>query len=105
MGTRPAVLPLPAVAMTLTGAGVSAAAADLSPPTQTAPVTAGPSTTGPALLTGVRVGRHDTYDRTVFDFTGGTPAYRVQYAPLHTERAGDLVHLGGAPTRGNHFHP
>src|SRR5256714_11339983 len=105
MWIRTAVLSLTAVAMTLTGAGVSAAAADLGPPTQTGPVTAGPSTTGPALLTGVRVGRHDTYGRTVFDFTGGTPGYRVEYAPLYTEGAGALVHLEGAQTLSIHFHP
>src|SRR2546421_12352811 len=105
MWIRTAVLTLTAAAMTLTGAGVSAAAADLGPPTQTAPVSAGPSATGPALLTGVRVGRHDTYDRTVFDFTGGTPGYRVEYAPLYTEGKGDLVHLEGAATLSLHFSP
>ena len=105
MWIRTAVLSLTTAAITLTGAGISAAAADLGPPTQTAPVTAGPTGPGPALLTGVRVGRHDTYDRTVFDFTGGTPGYRVEYAPLYTEGAGDLVHLEGAQTLSIHFHP
>jgi hypothetical protein len=105
MWIRTAVLSLTATAMTLTGAGISAAAADLGPPTRTATVTAGPTGTGPALLTGVRVGRHDAYDRTVFDFTGGTPGYRVEYAPLYTEGKGDLVHLEGAQTLSIHFHP
>ena len=105
MWIRTAVLSLTTAAITLTGAGISAAAADLGPPTQTAPVTAGPTGPGPALLTGVRVGRHDTYDRTVFDFTGGTPGYRVEYAPLYTEGRGDLVHLEGAQTLAIHFHP
>jgi hypothetical protein len=101
---RAAVLSLTTAVVALTGAGISAAAADLGPPTRTAPVTADPSATGPALLTGVRVGRHDTYDRTVFDFTGGTPGYRVEYAPLYTEGKGDLVHLEGAQTLSIHFH-
>src|SRR5256714_1391477 len=105
MWIRIAVLSLTAATVTLTGAGISAAAANHGPPTQTAAVTAGPSATGPALLTGVRVGRHDTYDRTVFDFTGGTPGYRVEYAPLYTEGKGDLVHLEGAQTLSIHFHP
>jgi hypothetical protein len=105
MWIRTAVLSLTAAAMTLTSAGISAAAADLGPPTQTAPVTAGPTGPGPALLTGVRVGRHDSYDRTVFDFTGGTPGYRVEYAPLYTEGKGDLVRLEGAQTLAIHFHP
>jgi len=31
-------------------------------------------------LTGIRVGRHDSYDRVVFDLSGeGTPCYRVAY--------------------------
>jgi hypothetical protein len=102
---RTAIFSLTAAVTALTGAGISAAAANLGPPTQTAAVTAGPSATGPALLTGVRVGRHDTYDRTVFDFTGGTPGYRVEYAPLYTEGKGDLVHLEGAQTLSIHFHP
>jgi hypothetical protein len=105
MWLRTAVLSLTVAAMTLTGAGISAAAADLGPPPQTGPVTAGPTGPGPALLTGVRVGRHDSYDRTVFDFTGGTPGYRVEYAPLYTEGKGDLVHLEGAQTLAIHFHP
>src|SRR5436305_14666934 len=98
MWIRTTVISLSVAAMTLTGAGISAAAADLGPPTQTAPVTAGPTGPGPALLTGVRVGRHDSHDRTVFDFTGGTPGYRLEYAPLYTEGKGDPVHLEGPPT-------
>src|SRR2546423_11998874 len=105
MWIRIAVLSLTAATVTLTGAGISAAAANLGPPTQTSAVTAGPSATGPALLTGVRVGRHDAYDRTVFDFAGGTPGYRVEYAPLYTEGKGDLVHLEGAQTLSIHFNP
>ncbi len=102
---RAAVLTLTTAVVAFIGAGVSAAASDLPAPTRTAPVTAGPTGPGPALLAGVRVGRHDSYDRTVFDFTGGTPGYRVEYAPLQTEGTGALVRLEGAATLAIHFHP
>jgi hypothetical protein len=103
---RTGVLSLATAVLALTGMGVvSAAAADLGRPTRTAPVTAGPTGTGLPILVGVRVGRHADYDRTVFDFTGGTPGYRVEYAPLYTEGKGDLVRLEGAATLSVHFHP
>ena len=106
---RAAVLCLATAVVALAGAGTSAiaasATADLDAPTSTAPVDAGPSGPGPATLVGVRVGQHDRYDRTVFDFTGGTPGYHVEYGPLYTEGRGDLVHLDGAATLSIHFHP
>jgi hypothetical protein len=78
------------------------AAADLPAPTGTAPVTGVASTPpwdpAPPTLTGVRYGRHDRYDRTVFDFTGGTPGYRVEYGPLTQQGTGDPVALAGAAT-------
>jgi hypothetical protein len=93
----------------LTGAGVSFAgvstAADLGAPTNTAPITAGPSGTGLPLLVNVRYGRHDAYDRTVFDFTGGLPGYRVEYGTLYTEGKGDPVPIAGVATLAIHFHP
>src|SRR2546430_5909678 len=102
---RTAILSLTTAVVALTGAGISAAAADLGPPTGTAEVTAAPTGPGPALLTGVRVGRHADYDRTVFDFTGGTPGYRVRSEPLYTEARGDLVHPQGAATPSIHLNP
>jgi hypothetical protein len=86
------VLAVPAV--------TDAATADLPAPTNTAPVTgtgtAPPWDAHPPTLTGVRTGRHDRYDRTVFDFTGGTPGYRVEYGPLVREGTGTPVPLDGA---------
>lgn len=81
-------------------AGATTTASDLPAPTRTAPVTAtgtGDPASGrwPTLL-GVRVGRHERYDRTVFDFAGGTPSYTVRYAPLVEEGRGRTVPLAGA---------
>jgi hypothetical protein len=44
----------------------------------------------------VRYGRHATFDRTVFDFTGGTPAYRVAYGALTGVGTGSPIPLVGA---------
>ncbi|HEY2672008.1 MAG TPA: AMIN domain-containing protein [Rugosimonospora sp.] len=88
------------IALFAPAAWASATGHDLSAPTSTAPVTgtatAEPSGPTPPVLTGVRTGRHATYDRTVFDFTGGTPGYRVEYGELRQEGTGALVPLAGA---------
>jgi hypothetical protein len=80
----------------------AAAAAGLAAPTSTSPVTgtatAAPSAAHPPTLVGVRIGRHDRYDRTVFDFTGGTPGYRVEYGSLVGEGTGEEISLAGAVT-------
>jgi hypothetical protein len=85
--------PLAVVALAtplLVATGATAGATDLPAPTRTAPVV-GTATAPPdrPVLTGVRHGRHDRYDRVVFDFAGGTPAYRVEYAPLVGVATGD----------------
>jgi len=89
-----AVVALAAPLVVATGA--TAGAADLPAPTQTAPVV-GRATAPPdrPVLTGVRHGRHERYDRVVFDFAGGTPAYRVEYAPLVGIGTGDPIALTG----------
>lgn len=96
--TAPAVSEVSTVS---TGAAASTAAAtDLPAPAATAPVTgaatADPWGPTPPVLTGVRTGRHASYDRTVFDFAGGTPAFRVEYGDLRQEATGALVPLAGA---------
>jgi hypothetical protein len=51
-----------------------------------------------ALLERVAVGRHEGYDRVVFQFRGeGLPGYRVQYMepPLKEDGSGNLVTLDG----------
>jgi hypothetical protein len=85
-----------AVSPATTALATSGAAADLPAPTGTAPVTGGPSAAGRPTLVGVRTGRHDRYDRTVFDFTGGTPGYRVEYGTLVSQGRGDTIPLAGA---------
>jgi hypothetical protein len=43
---------------------------------------AGPATTSrTAVLEHVRVGRHATFDRVVFEFRAGTPAWSARYVP------------------------
>jgi hypothetical protein len=92
---RAGVLTLAAtVGLALTATTASASSTDLPPPTQTTPVTA--TGTGYGQLINVRTGRHDTYDRTVFDFTGGTPGYHVEYGTLVHGGTGDPIPLAGA---------
>jgi hypothetical protein len=80
----------------------TAASADLPAPTGTSPVTGvatvPPWDPNPPVLTGVRYGRHDRYDRTVFDFTGGTPGYRVEYGRLTRIGTGEEIPLAGEAT-------
>ena len=52
-----------------------------------------------ALLDRVAVGRHEGYDRVVFQFRGeGHPAFRVQYEdpPLKEDGSGNVVDIAGA---------
>jgi hypothetical protein len=78
------------------------AAGDLPAPTSVTPVTGTatvqPWDPRPPTLVGVRTGRHEQYDRTVFDFAGGTPGYRVEYGPLVGDGSGDVIPLAGAVT-------
>lgn len=49
-----------------------------------------------SVLTGVRVGVHDTYDRVVFDFEGGAPGYVAEYVDaLHQDGSGMEVPVAG----------
>lgn len=82
------------LALTASAAGASSTTTDLPAPTNTAPVTA--SGTGAGNLVNVRTGLHDAYDRTVFDFVGGTPGYRVEYGTLVSGGTGDPIPLAGA---------
>jgi hypothetical protein len=79
---------------------LAASTADLPAPTGTDPVTgtgAGAGT-GMLTLTGIRVGRHDAYDRTVFDFTGGTPSYRVEFGTLYHQARDEAIPVAGNAT-------
>ncbi len=50
-----------------------------------------------ALLTHVRTGRRQGYDRIVFEFDKGTPGYDVRYVqpPVHADGSGEAVAIGG----------
>jgi hypothetical protein len=69
-------------------------AAPASLPPFTVLAKAGPATTSQtAVLEHVRVGRHATFDRVVFEFRAGAPAWSARYVP-------QVVHDGsGLPVR------
>lgn len=50
-----------------------------------------------ALLVDVRTGRHDTFDRVVFEFDHGLPGYRIEYVqpPILGEFSGEPVDIAG----------
>ncbi|WP_327001020.1 hypothetical protein OHA72_38635 [Dactylosporangium sp. NBC_01737] len=101
--TKLRILPaLLIVAPVLAVPGAAAATGDLPAPTSVIPVTGTatvpPSDPHPPTLVGVRTGLHEQYDRTVFDFTGGTPGFRVEYGPLVAEGSGSTIPLSGAAT-------
>ena len=83
------------VALTLTAsaAGAESPATDLPAPTNTATIVG--TGTGAGTLVNVRTGRHAAYDRTVFDFVGGTPGYRIEYGTLVSGGTGDAIGLAG----------
>lgn len=60
--------------------------------TKTVTVQRSPSST--PLLTDVRVGRHATFDRVVFDLSGPAPGYRVGYVKaVRSDGSGEVVRL------------
>jgi hypothetical protein len=63
----------------------------------TTPVTTAPSGTTTALLDRVALGRHEGFDRVVFEFTNNLPGYRVEYVkpPLTEDGSGNAVQLDG----------
>lgn len=63
----------------------------------TTPVSADPQATETALVRRVAVGRHEGFDRVVFEFTNGLPGYRVEYVqpPLTEDGSGNAVPLDG----------
>lgn len=68
------------------------------PPFSTAPAVARAGSTRLALLTDVRLGRHEGYERIVFEFLPGSrPAYRVRYVrpPIIEDASGRVVQVDG----------
>jgi hypothetical protein len=55
-----------------------------------------PRGAGQAVLIQVRTGRHDGFDRVVFEFRDGLPGYEVRYVE-------EVVSADGAPLRGEAF--
>jgi hypothetical protein len=64
----------------------------------TTSVSAGAEGPETALLDRVAVGRHEGYDRVVFQFRNALPGYRVEYVqpPLHEDGSGNRVDVAGS---------
>jgi hypothetical protein len=68
------------------------------PPFSTAPAQGDALSTRLALLTDVRLGRHEGFDRIVFEFLpGGRPGYRVRFVrpPILEDASGNEVEVDG----------
>jgi hypothetical protein len=68
------------------------------PPFGTQPVSGAAVPGGTALLTAVRLGRHEGFDRVVFEFRpGASPGYRVRYVqpPIVEDGSGKRVAVAG----------
>ena len=63
----------------------------------TTPVEGAANSTDTALLERVAVGRHEGYDRVVFQFTNTLPGYKVEYVqpPLKEDGSGNPVEIKG----------
>jgi hypothetical protein len=63
----------------------------------TTPVKASAVGNETALLERIALGRHEGYDRVVFQFTNGLPGYRVEYVqpPLKEDGSGNPVSVAG----------
>jgi hypothetical protein len=77
--------------------------ADAPPfPANTEPDTAAPSAGALLSVTDMRIGRHDGFDRVVFEFDGtGTPGWNVRYVDEATSQgSGNTVEVDGAAILG-----
>lgn len=63
----------------------------------TEPVVGEPSGSEAALLERVAIGRHEGYDRVVFQFRNALPGYRVEYVepPLREDGSGNVIRVDG----------
>ncbi len=61
------------------------------------PVEADPTGNETALLERVAIGRHEGYDRVVFQFRNNVPGYRVEYVqpPIKEDGSGNVVQVKG----------
>ena len=92
--TSVATSPPPAAATT----PAPAAGIDPLAGASTAPQTRAATSSETALLTAVRVARHEGYDRIVFEFRNAVPGYDVRYVPrpVTQDGSGEAVSVDGA---------
>ena len=64
----------------------------------TVPVEESGNASETALLTRVQIGRHEGFDRVVFEFRDGLPGYLVEYVdpPVHEDGSGNPVEIDGS---------
>jgi hypothetical protein len=64
----------------------------------TVPVESSRAASGTALLTRVGIGRHEGFDRVVFEFRDEPPGYRIEYVagPLSEDGSGNPVEIEGS---------
>jgi hypothetical protein len=86
-----------AVVAVLASAGTSVAI-DTMPGASTHPASAPAKSRTTALLTAIRVARHEGYDRVVFQFRNVLPGYDVRYVarPVVQDGSGRVVSVTGA---------
>lgn len=84
------------VLLLLLGAAPAGAAAEQASMTTEPKSGSGTATARhPATLVAVRVGRHDGYDRVVFEYAGAVPGYEVSYDQMNKPGSGKPVQLDG----------
>ncbi|HEV8686925.1 MAG TPA: hypothetical protein VGQ84_06590 [Gaiellaceae bacterium] len=87
----------PATTGTSTRTETSAGGIDTLEGAGTEPVSVQPEGKKTALLERVSVGRHEGYDRVVFQFKDVLPGYRVEYVkpPLRQDGSGNVIKVSG----------
>jgi hypothetical protein len=99
--TSPSTAPEPTESSTGTSVPDDTSTADAPPfPADTSPDTADPSQDAMLTVTDVRIGRHDGFDRVVYEMGGtGTPGWTVQYVDEAVQDgSGDVIELAGDGT-------
>ena len=95
VGSPPAS-PAPASSAAPAATRTAAAAVELPTPTSTSGVHVRSRTGALAQVTGVRTGRHASFDRLVIDLEGAMPGYDVRYVPeVTTDGSGAPLPLAG----------
>lgn len=99
--TTPSATPEPTATGDETAVPDDTSTADAPPfPADTSPDTADPSRDAMLTVTDVRIGRHDGFDRVVYEMGGtGTPGWTVQYVDEAVQDgSGDVIELAGDGT-------